>query len=168
MSLNPDIAASNIFTEEQLAKYVIDATQEVFSTMIMMDASDDYPLQEPINRFQCSITGMVGFAGTYSGVISIHCPVSLALRITSSMLGMECDEVNEDLNDAIGEIANMLGGSVKQVLSKGGLDVKLSIPTVISGEDYTVNSLSDMDCVVIPFKIDDDRFLVGLTLKKED
>jgi chemotaxis protein CheX len=168
MSLNPDIAASNIFTEEQLAKYVIDATQEVFSTMIMMDAADDYPLKEPINRFQCSITGMVGFAGTYSGVISIHCPVSLALRITSSMLGMECDEVNEDLNDAIGEIANMLGGSVKQVLSKGGLDVKLSIPTVISGEDYTVNSLSDMDCVVIPFKIDDDRFLVGLTLKKED
>ena len=57
MSLNPDIAASNIFTEEQLAKYVIDATQEVFSTMIMMDAADDYPLQEPINRFQCSITG---------------------------------------------------------------------------------------------------------------
>ncbi|NVN89793.1 MAG: chemotaxis protein CheX, partial [Desulfuromonadales bacterium] len=99
---------------------------------------------------------------------SIHCPVSLALKITSSMLGMECDEVNEDLNDAIGEIANMLGGSVKQVLSKGGLDVKLSIPTVISGEDYTVNSLSDTDCVVIPFKTDDDRFLVGLTLTKED
>ena len=84
------------------------------------------------------------------------------------MLGMECDEVNDDLNDAIGEIANMLGGGVKQVLSKGGLDVKLSTPTVISGEDYTVTSLSDLDCVVIPFKIDDDKFLVGLTLKKED
>jgi chemotaxis protein CheX len=168
MSLNSEIVASKIFTEEQLAKYIIDATQEVFSTMIMMDASDDYPLREPVNRFKCSITGMVGFAGTYSGVISIHCPVSLALKITSSMLGMECDEVNEDLNDAIGEIANMLGGGVKQVLSKGGLDVKLSIPTVISGEDYTVNSLSDIDCVVIPFKIDDDKFLVGLTLKKED
>jgi chemotaxis protein CheX len=168
MSLNSEIAASKIFTEEQLAKYIIDATQEVFSTMIMMDASGDYPLREPVNRFKCSITGMVGFAGTYSGVISIHCPVSLALKITSSMLGMECDEVSEDLNDAIGEIANMLGGGVKQVLSKGGLDVKLSIPTVISGEDYTVNSLSDIDCVVIPFKIDDDKFLVGLTLKKED
>lgn len=168
MSLNAEIANSKVFTEEQLAKYIIDATQEVFTTMIMMDAADDYPLQEPINRFKCSITGMVGFAGTYSGVISIHCPVSLALKITSSMLGMECDEVNEDLNDAIGEIANMLGGSVKQVLSKGGLDVKLSIPTVISGEDYTVNSLSDIDCVVIPFRADGDKFLVGLTLTKED
>lgn len=167
MSLNPEVTESTKFTEEQLATYVIDATREVFSTMVMMDPSDEYPLREPVNRFKCSITGMVGFAGIYSGVISIHCPVSLALKVTSSMLGVECDEVNEDLNDAVGEIANMLGGSVKQVLSKGGLDVKLSIPTVISGEDYTVNSLSDMDCVVIPFVVDDSKFLVGLTLKKE-
>lgn len=168
MSLNADIAGAARFTEEQLARYVIDATKDVFSTMVMMDPADDYPLKDPIHRFQCSITGMVGFAGIYSGVISIHCPVALALQITSSMLGMECEEVNEDLNDAIGEIANMLGGSVKQVLSKGGMDVKLSIPTVISGEDYTVNSLSDIDCVVIPFSVNDNRFLVGLTLKKED
>ena len=84
------------------------------------------------------------------------------------MLGMECEEVGDDLNDAIGEIANMLGGGVKQVLSKGGLDVKLSIPTVISGEDYTVNSLSDIDCVVIPFVIENEKFLVGLTLKMEE
>ncbi|MSN25425.1 MAG: chemotaxis protein CheX [Geobacter sp.] len=164
MSLNSGVS----FTEEQLAGYVISATQEVFSTMIMMDIVDEFPLKEPVSRFKCSITGMVGFAGSYSGVISIHCPVELALKITSNMLGVECDEVNEDLNDAIGEIANMLGGSVKQVLSKGGLDVKLSIPTVISGEDYTVNSLSDSDCVVIPFVVEGHNLLVGLTLKKED
>lgn len=165
--MSPD-ASSATLSEEQLAAYVIEATREVFSTMVMMDPKDDYPLKEPVRRFKCSITGMVGFAGTYSGVISIHCPVALALKMTSNMLGMECDEVNEDLNDAIGEIANMLGGNVKQVLSKGGLDVKLSIPTVIAGEDYTVNSLSDSDCVVIPFDVDDNKFIVGLTLTKED
>lgn len=168
MSFNPDIARSTNFTEEQIAGFVIDATREVFSTMVMMDVVDDFPLKEPVSRFKCSITGMVGFAGIYSGVISIHCPVDLALKITSNMLGIECDEVNEDLNDAIGEIANMLGGSVKQVLSKGGLDVKLSIPTVISGEDYTVNSLSDNDCIVVPFAVEGHTLLVGLTLKKED
>lgn len=168
MSLNPDISQSTNFTENQVAGYVIDATKEVFSTMVMMEVADDFPLKEPVSRFKCSITGMVGFAGTYSGVISIHCPVALALKVTSNMLGVECEEVNEDLNDAIGEIANMLGGSVKQVLSKGGLDVKLSIPTVISGEDYTVNSLSDNDCVVVPFTVEGYTLLVGLTLKKED
>jgi chemotaxis protein CheX len=168
MSLNPDISRLTSFSEEQVAGFVISATREVFSTMVLLDVVDDFPLKEPVSRFKCSITGMVGFAGTYSGVISIHCPVDLALKITSNMLGIECDEVNEDLNDAIGEIANMLGGSVKQVLSKGGLDVKLSIPTVISGEDYTVNSLSDNDCVVVPFAVEGHTLLVGLTLKKEE
>lgn len=168
MSLNSGVSPSAGFSEEQVAGYVIAATKEVFSTMVMMEVSDDFPLKEPVSRFKCSITGMVGFAGIYSGVISIHCPVDLALKVTSNMLGIDCDEVNDDLNDAIGEIANMLGGSVKQVLSKGGLDVKLSIPTVISGEDYTVNSLSDNDCVVVPFKVEGHTLLVGLTLKKED
>jgi len=166
MSLNADIAKSVKITEETLAGYVIDATREVFTTMVMMQPKDEFPLREPVSRFRCSITGMVGFAGTYHGVISIHCPVVLALKVTSNMLGVECEEVNDDLNDAIGEIANMLGGSVKQVLSKGGMDVKLSIPTVISGEDYTVNSLSDSDCVIIPFIVEEQKFLVGLTLKK--
>jgi chemotaxis protein CheX len=167
LSLNAEIASETKFSEDELAKYVIDATKEVFTTMVMMNPCDDYPLQEPVSHFKCSITGMVGFAGTYSGIISVHCPINLAMKITSNMLGMECDEVNEDLNDAIGEISNMLGGSIKQVLSKGGMDVKLSIPTVISGDSYTVNALSDSDCVAIPFAIEGDRFLVGLVLKKD-
>ena len=172
MSLNSEIADSLKFSEQQLSEYIINATREVFSTMVMMEPADDFPLKEPITHFKCSITGMVGFAGTYSGVISIHCPIHLAKGITSAMLGMDVSEVEEggeDLNDAIGEIANMLGGSVKMILSTGGLDVKLSIPTVIAGEDYTVNSLSDIDCVVIPFNVEaGERFLVGLTLKKEE
>jgi chemotaxis protein CheX len=168
MSLNPEIAAAVHLSEEQLARYVIDATHEVFSTMVMMNPEDDYPLNAPVHHFQCSITGLVGFAGTYSGTISIHCPVPLALRITGSMLGLECHEVGDDLNDAIGEIANMLAGNVKQVLSRGGLDVRLSIPTIISGEGYTIETLSVGDCVVIPFTVGTERFLVGLSLTKEE
>jgi len=71
------------------------------------------------------------------------------------------------VNDALGEIANMLGGYVKQILSKGGLDINLSIPTVIAGEDYTVDCMSDSDCVIIPFINENERFLVGLKLQKE-
>jgi chemotaxis protein CheX len=80
---------------------------------------------------------------------------------------MDVDEVGEDVNDALGEIANMLGGHVKQVLSKGGLDLNLSIPTVISGESYSVNCMADKDCVIIPFSWESDGFLIGLTLRKE-
>jgi chemotaxis protein CheX len=167
MTLDACVAESTHLTEEELAKYVIEATKDVFGTMVMMDIQDCFPLLEPVNKFHCSVTGMVGLAGTYTGILSIHCPQPLALKITSNMLGMEVEEVDEDVNDALGEIANMLGGHVKMVLSKGGLDISLSIPTVISGEEYAINSVVDTDCVVIPFECEDGRFLVGLKLKKE-
>jgi len=167
MSLNVAVSRATHLTEEDLARYVISATKEVFTTMVMMELHDDYPLAEPVTKFHCSVTGMVGLAGIYSGILSIHCPKPLALKVTSNMLGMELDEVNEDVNDALGEVANMLGGYVKMMLSKGGLDLQLSIPTVISGEEYTVNSTTDNDNVIIPFEFDGDKFLVSLSLRKE-
>lgn len=167
MTLDSGVAAATKLTEEDVAGYVITATKEVFGTMVMMELEDQYPLREPITKFHCSVTGMVGLAGTYTGILSIHCPQQFALRITSSMLGMEVEEVGEDVNDALGEISNMLGGYVKMILSKGGLDLHLSIPTVISGEEYTLNAMADNDCVIIPFVNEGERFLVGLKLQKE-
>lgn len=168
MTLNSDVAAATRLSEADLAGYVIEATKDVFNTMVMLELKDSYPLQEPVTKFHCSVTGMVGLAGTYTGILSIHCPQPFALRITSNMLGLDIAEVGEDVNDALGEIANMLGGYVKQILSKGGLDINLSIPTVISGEEYTINAMSEKDCVIIPFTNEGERFLVGLTLRKED
>jgi chemotaxis protein CheX len=166
MSLNANIVEFTHLQEVDMARYIIEATKEVFSTMMVMEVEDHYPMQEPVNEFHCSITGMVGLAGSYTGILSIHCPQALALKITSNMLGMEVEEVGEDVNDALGEIANMLGGHVKQVLSKGGSDLNLSIPTVISGETYTISSVND-DTVIIPFQFEGDKFLVGLTIRKE-
>jgi len=167
MTLNALVEEATHLKEDDMARHVIDATKEVFSTMVMMDLEDSFPLNESVNTFHCSVSGMVGMAGTYTGILAIHCPQSLALRITSNMLGMAVDEVGEDVNDALGEIANMLGGYVKMVLSKGGMDINLSIPTVISGEEYSINAMSDSDCVVVPFTHEEERFLVSLKLRKE-
>jgi len=166
MSLNANVVEFAHVQEVEMARYIIDATKEVFSTMMVMEVEDQYPMQEQVTTFHCSITGMVGLAGSYTGILSIHCPAHLAMKITSNMLGMDVDEVGEDVNDALGEIANMLGGHVKQVLSKGGLDLNLSIPTVISGETYTISSVSN-DTVIIPFQFENEKFLVGLTIRKE-
>jgi chemotaxis protein CheX len=166
MSLNANVVEFAHLQEVEMARYIIEATKEVFSTMMVMEVEDQYPMSEPVNKFHCSITGMVGLAGSYTGILSIHCPAHLAMKITSNMLGMDVDEVGEDVSDALGEIANMLGGHVKQVLSKGGSDLNLSIPTVISGETYTINSVSN-DSVMIPFQFENEKFLVGLTIRKE-
>ncbi|HOI14893.1 MAG TPA: chemotaxis protein CheX [Geobacteraceae bacterium] len=167
MTLNAAVQEATHLREEDMARHVIDATKEVFSTMVMMDLEESYPLQESVTHFHCSISGMVGMAGSYTGILAVHCPQSFALRITSNMLGMDVEEMGDDVNDALGEIANMLGGHVKMVLSKGGMDINLSIPTIISGEEYSINSMAESDTVVVPFTHEGQRFLVSLKLHKE-
>jgi chemotaxis protein CheX len=167
VTLNADISSSIHLSEEQLAGYINDIASEIFELMVSMKVTSLFPAVAPLNSYKCGITAMAGFAGTYNGMISIHCPVELALHITSQMLGCTCNEVNDDLRDAIGEVANMLGGSIKKVLSKGGFDVRLSIPTVIFGEEHTANVLSVRDCIVVPFDVEGHILLIGLTLKNE-
>lgn len=167
MALNFQISEDIHLNEDELVKFLISATKEVLGTMVMMEVEDHYPLMEPVTKFQCSVSGMVGLAGIYSGLISIHCPQSLALKMTSNMLGMDVEDVADDVDDALGEIANMLGGCIKQILSKGGHDISLSIPTVISGEEYVISVMSEKDTTVVPFSFEAEHFIVGLTLIKE-
>ena len=134
MTLNQEIAHATHLEEAALAGYVINATKEVFGTMVMMTLEDSYPLKEPVTSFHCSVTGMVGLAGTYTGILSIHCPKAFAMRITSNMLGMEVEEIDDDVNDAMGEIANMIGGNIKNRMP---VPSGLSLPTVAVGARLT-------------------------------
>lgn len=142
------------------------ATQEIFQTMLMMEASPGEVLVERTNLFENSVTAIVGMAGANKGMLAIHIPKSTALVITSSFLMMEVSEVDEDVKDAIGELANMVAGSIKSDLTEKGQDFKLSIPSVICGAEYEIDCLIDSDGVCIPFSIDGGEFLVEFHLQK--
>jgi chemotaxis protein CheX len=168
MTVVAKILESIGLTEDELVKMLISDTKEVFSTMVGMEDLLHLPSQiEPVTHFEDCITAMVGMAGTYSGLVNIHTPQNLALQITSSMLGMEVTEVDDDVQDALGEIANMIAGSFKLHLSRGGADIRISTPSVVTGSDYVVAAGSAQDTITLRFVTDDDWFIVAITLQKE-
>ncbi len=166
MGLDAAVLSDANLTEDAVRLSIVDITKGVFSTMVMLDVVDDFPLEEPVKNFHETLTSMVGLAGSHSGILAIHCPKTLALRVTSNMLGMEVVEIDEDVNDALGEIANMIGGDVKHIFSPKGGDINLSIPTVIYGSDYMLESMSNSESLVIPFDCGPDRFLLSFKIGK--
>lgn len=153
-------------TEEQLTKLLIRDVQDIFASMVgVEDITYLSPQMDPANHFKECLTAMVGLAGTYSGLVSIHIPWPLALSFTSSMLGMEVTEIDDDVNDAMGEIANMIAGSFKQHLSKGGSDIQISTPSVINGSDYTVSSTGNKENITLKLANAEKWFLVSLTIE---
>ncbi|MGM0416399.1 MAG: chemotaxis protein CheX [Thermodesulfobacteriota bacterium] len=148
-----------------LQKNITDATTEIFETMIMVDISAGDPIAEKINNFKCSVSGVIGLAGSCKGMLAIHLPDQVAMSITGSFLGMDVTEVDDDVTDAIGELANMVAGNIKMILDEAGNNVTVSIPSCVHGEEYTMDTVSDSQRVVIPFNIESGQFLVELQIK---
>jgi len=151
----------------EINRHIIDATTEIFTSMVMMDITAGEPATDPINHFSSSITGAVGLAGSQTGLLAIHIPETVAKAITSNFLGMPVDEINDDVQDAVGELANMLAGSVKLLFSDNAKDIKLSLPTTIFGKEYSYQSGENVDRVIIPFTVADGQFLVELRIEKK-
>ena len=73
--------------------------------------------------------------------------------------------MNEDVEDAIGEIANMIGGNVKSMLSEKGRDIDLSLPSTVSGKEYGFHSIKGAEKTIIPLRAAEGVFYVELQLE---
>jgi chemotaxis protein CheX len=66
----------------------------------------------------------------------LECDRGQACHFTHRLMAVPLpQEVNDDVRDTMGELANMLGGNLKSVLPRG---VVLSMPSVVEGSDYSL------------------------------
>ncbi len=146
----------------KLAKYIQEATSDVFASMIFLDIEPGEVLENEDTVLESNITSMIGLAGDLKGLLAVHCPGEVAMEITGSMLGMEVKELDEDVKDAIGEIANMVAGGLKTALAGEGRDIQLAIPTAIVGSSVRTSGLSGARRIVVPFRTPSGDFFIEL------
>jgi len=80
--------------------------------------------------------------------------------MASKMLGVEPANIGPEMSDALGEIANMVAGNFKNKIEGLSDSCMLSVPTVITGQDYQMQPATDSDalelsllCENLPLKI---------------
>ena len=107
------------------------AVMETFHTMVEM------PL-EPAETTAISLdhgylTGTVRFSGENSGQVTLAFSPHLALLVTAKIMGGDLggeEHTPEIINDAVGEIVNIVTGSLQSKLSDAGLRSEVSVPDV--------------------------------------
>ena len=152
---------------EQIEAWTRQAVPEVFLGMLSMDLTTEPPAPFPLDPAG-QIIGSVGFTGEATGIIYLYAGVSFAKVITSRMLGIEEAEVDpgDMVNDAIGELSNMVVGFVKSRLCDAGAPCTLTIPSVVRGQQLSVEGSSQIARRVIGFR-NGDHQLVAEVLVKE-
>ncbi|PLX84977.1 MAG: chemotaxis protein CheX [Desulfuromonas sp.] len=146
----------------KLEQIIIESVREIFATMVLMEVAPEKPLTEKVSSFSDHASGLLGISGDLKGLVGIHCPLPTAGAITASLLGIPADEANEDVKDAMGEMANMIAGGIKTALEAEGKNLELAIPSTIAGRAYTLDGLSRADWIMVPFVAPEGRFLAEL------
>jgi len=88
-----------------------------------------------INNRSRSTAACIQITGAWNGAILLDCPIEVARKAASVMFST--DEPNlttADLQDAVAELVNMLGGNFKALLTG---TCYLSLPAAVEGGDYS-------------------------------
>ena len=114
---------------------------EIFGMMFGFDIK---PIEVPDSSLSSpeldERTAIVGFSGPMRGSCQIRISSVAARSIASAMLGgAPIEEDDDSINDALGELCNMLAGGWKNSIPELSSECALSPPTVISGHDYKVH-----------------------------
>lgn len=136
--------------------------RDVFSTMLMVELENEAVVINQRLPLPSNLSAMIGLGGGIRGVLAVHCPAAVAKAITSTFLGMEVQELDEDVKDAIGEIANMVAGNLKVSFAGEGVDIELAIPTSVVGESFNVCGAARAQRVIVPLRMSGDPFWIEL------
>jgi chemotaxis protein CheX len=121
----------------QIDSYQIDVAtivEDVFQTMLELEV---HQLEWDASTQEGFVSAEVQFVGEWKGAVVLQCSPELAFDLTARLMHEpRPSEVDQDVRDAMGELANMVGGNLKSVLPPG---VALSMPSVVAGSDYVLH-----------------------------
>jgi chemotaxis protein CheX len=83
-----------------------------------------------------SLMAVVGFGGILSGACVLRCGSGAALAMAGKMMGASFTELDPTVQDAIGELCNMLAGGWKSRIPELSSHCGLSVPAIVTGRDY--------------------------------
>ena len=135
-------------------KYInpfIIAAQTVFKTMLGISAEMGKPALKNVNRTSGDVTGIMGLVGDKKGTVAISLREAGARFVYKTLVGEECDSINQDVVDAIGEITNIISGQARKEFEKSGINLNAAIPMVIVGKEVEMNFITKIPIISLPF-----------------
>jgi len=174
--------ATQEISESLIQSQIVRAVPDVFKTMLGLTARliqriegkpEPWPPLSPVpTQALTHIVGTVGFLGDASGLIYLYLEESFAALCTASLLGMNAAELNaagpEAVNDAVGELTNMIVGVFKNGLCDFGFSCKLTIPSILRGSNFCVAPTGNSRRFTYSFEVSGRRVVADILIKADE
>ena len=122
-------------------------------------------LDDKLRSDDIAIAGVISLSTEqFSGSITLAFPETVFLKIYESMCGEAVEKINEEIEDAAGELLNIIYGSAKTKLNEQ-CNYKLApaLPTILSGEKIKIRQTTYQKVIVLPFQTSFGLFRVEIS-----
>ena len=126
---------------DEVSGLLNDSAFEVFATIFNLELRPAGPA-ETFAGDEPQVAAMMGIVGDVSVMIYLHVRAPFARLLTRQFLRLGETATPDDtmINDVVGELANMILGSVKSRLSDQGQPCALTFPSVLRGNNLAALS----------------------------
>ena len=113
---------------------IVEVTENVVHTVLGCDVTPVDAPQDP--TVGDPVAGCIQIAGEWTGAVIVYTSGRLAHEAASKMLAIPAEKVEgEDIQDALAELTNMVGGNIKSLVPGPSL---LGLPSVTTGQDLNI------------------------------
>lgn len=135
-------------------------TLQVCESILGLPIETDGP---SVDSHEVPVSGTVWITGAWDGAVAIRCSRGLARTVSGAMFDTRPDDASSDeIDDAIGEIANMIGGNIKSLLPGPS---KLSLPSVAHDELVADRQTQSGQSTTWNFVVNGEPFAVTMIVK---
>ena len=151
--INPFLEAT-LMTLEQTANVKCEAQKPQLIHIDEKSRTDDI-----------SIAGVISLTTEqFNGSIALAFPETVFLKIYESMVGEKVEKINSEIEDAAGELLNIIYGSAKTKLNDtGNFKLVPALPTILSGEKINIRQTTYQKVIVLPFMTEFGLFRVEIS-----
>lgn len=152
----------------KVEKTINNSITETFDTMLSMDLAKVGKVTDPGLNDQ-RMVGAVHYAGEVVGTMSLHVSQDFARLITTTMLGIEENEIEseEEIKDVLGELANIVSGNLKSDFLDADLACVISTPHITRGSDFKIEPSKMGELHQWIFRHNKHEILIEITLKED-
>jgi chemotaxis protein CheX len=143
----------------------IDATVHTLNVQAFLKVTCGAPALKTNTDPNVDIIGVISLiSNVFEGSISICFPKNTFIAICNKLFGENHTEINSEIEDAAGELLNMIFGSAKgQLNNKYNYQIQKALPTVVSGQKLKLKQ-SKGPTITLPFQSEAGPFQLEIEL----
>lgn len=155
--------ASLEFKNQMVPQEIQDCVKEsVRATFSMILGSEPAENENQDKIGGAGVVGTISFVGDITWLLMLELPKQSAITFSNKFCGFEIDYDSPDMGDAVGELANVLAGDIVGRLSRAGIKVGMSLPTIMRGTNVEPILPKDVAKTQIGFTSPGGDFLIKL------